>query len=133
MDHSFEELEAIVRSRICKVCTERTTEGQCGLENPSSCALFDLFPQVARSIQSVNSSDIQDYIDAIRSNVCSVCRERADDASCETRQRVGCALDAYLILVVEAIEEATGKIFDKTNIPALPAGPAVGPGPQIRL
>jgi len=133
MDHSFEELEAIVRNRICKVCTERTNEGQCGLENPSSCALFALFPQVARSIQSVNSNDIQEYIDAIRRNVCSVCRERAADDSCETRQQVRCALDAYLLLVVEAIEEATGKIFDKTNIPALPAGSAVGPGPQIRL
>jgi hypothetical protein len=46
---------------------------------------------------------------------------------------VQCSLDAYLLLVVEAIEEATGKTFDKTRIPPLAAGPAVGPGPQIRL
>ena len=40
MDRSFDELEAIVRHRICSVCTERTSEGECNLENPSSCALF---------------------------------------------------------------------------------------------
>jgi hypothetical protein len=133
MDRSFEELEAIVRNRICSVCTERTDEGQCGLEDPSSCALFRLFPQVAQAIQSVKSNDIQEYIEAIRRNVCSVCQEQAQDGSCETRKQVQCALDAYLLLVVNAIEEATGKTFDKTRIGNLPAGSAVRPGPQIRL
>jgi hypothetical protein len=137
MGHSFEELEVIIRNRICSVCTERTGEGECGLEQPSSCALFQLFPRVAQAIQSVNSDDIQLYIDAIRRDVCSVCQEQALDGACETRRQVNCALDAYLVLVVEAIEEATGKTFDKAGIPAvqnvIPAGPAFGPGPQIRL
>ena len=133
MDRSSDELEAIVRNRICGVCTERTTDDQCGLENPSSCALFRLFPQVAQAIQSVDSSDIQPYIEAIRRNVCSVCQEQVQDGSCEARQQVQCALDAYLLLVVDAIEEATGKTFDRTGMQNLPAGPGVGPGPQIRL
>jgi len=137
MDRSFEELEAIVRNRICSVCTDRTEEGGCGLEKPSSCALFQLFPRVAQAIQSVNSDDIRLYIDAIRRDVCSVCQEQALDGTCETRQKVNCALDAYLVLVVEAIEEATGRSFDKSRIPGvqnvIPAGPAFGPGPQIRL
>jgi hypothetical protein len=133
MDRSFDELEAIVRNRICGVCTERTDEGQCGLEDSSSCALFRLFPQVAQAIQSVNSNDIQQYIDAIRRNVCSVCEEQAQDGSCEVRRQVQCSLDAYLLLVVDAIEEATGKTFDKSKIRTLPAGAAVPPGQQIRL
>jgi hypothetical protein len=137
MDRSFEELEAIVRNRICGVCTERTGEGKCGLEKPSGCALFQLFPRVAQAIQSVSSDDIQLYIDAIRRDVCSVCLEQELDGMCETRQHVNCALDAYVVLVVEAIEEATGKTFDKSRIPGvqnvIPAGPAFGPGPQIRL
>ena len=133
MDRSFEELEAIVRNRICHICTEQTGESQCGLEDPSSCALFRLFPQVAQAIQSVNSNDIQPYIDAIRRNVCSVCLELEQDGDCESRRQVQCSLDAYLLLVVDAIEEATGKTFDKKVIPPLAACPAVGPGPQIRL
>ncbi len=115
-------IEAIVRKRICAVCTERTVDGGCGLEAPSSCALFRLFPEVARAVQSVSSDDIRDYIDAIRRQVCSVCVEQAADGSCATRQQVRCALDAYLVLVVDAIEEATGRIFDKKGI---------GPGPGV--
>jgi hypothetical protein len=133
MDRSSDELEAIVRNRICSVCTERTTDGQCDLENPSSCALFRLFPQVVQAIQSVDSTDIHQYIEAIRRNVCSVCQQQERDGSCEVRQQVQCALDAYLLLVVDAIEEATGKTFDKTSIRTLSAGSAVRPGPQIRL
>ena len=133
MDRSLVELEAIVRRRICGVCTERTTEAQCGLENPSNCALFRLFPQVAQAIQSVTSDDIRQYVDAIRRNVCSACEEQARDGSCEVRQQVQCALDAYLALVVDAIEEATGRTFDRTGIDTLAAGPVAPPGPQIRL
>jgi hypothetical protein len=118
MKRSVVELEALVRDRICKVCTERTVEGHCGLEEPESCALFRLFPQVARAIDSVNSEDVNDYIAAIRRNVCSVCEEQAADGSCAARQQVQCALDAYLLLVVEAIEEATGKRFDRRGVGA---------------
>ncbi len=116
MGRSLVELEAIVRNKICNVCTDRTVDGQCGLEEPSSCALFRLFPQVAQAIESVQSDDIQQYLDAIRRNVCSVCADRASDESCETRQQVRCALDAYLLLVVDAIEEATGKTFNKQGL-----------------
>ena len=61
MQGSIAELEAIVRRRICSVCTERTADGQCGLEEPSACALFRLFPEVARAIRSVSSDRIEDY------------------------------------------------------------------------
>ena len=133
MERSLVELESIVRNKICKVCTERTVDGQCGLEEPSNCALFRLFPQVAVAIQSVNSDDIQQYIEAIRRNVCAVCADQAGDGSCETRQQVQCALDAYLLLVVDAIEEATGKTFDRQNLGPAGAGFIGSPGPQIQM
>jgi len=133
MERSLVELESIVRSRICNVCTARTVDGQCGLEEPSSCALFRLFPQVAQAIQSVKSDDIQQYIDAIRRNVCAVCADQARDGSCETRQQVQCALDAYLLLVVDAIEEATGKTFDRHGLGSASAGVAGHTGPHIQL
>jgi hypothetical protein len=118
MQQSLAELESIIRNKICNVCTARSASGDCGLEEPSSCALFRLFPQVAEAIQSVKSDDINQYLEAIRRNVCSVCTDRAPDGSCETRQEVQCALDAYLLLVVDAIEEATGRTFDKQSIAA---------------
>lgn len=133
MVHSLEEIEAIVRNRICRVCTSRNVDGQCGLEEPSSCALFRLFPKVAEAIQSVHSDDIQQYVEAIRSKVCAVCVDQAADGSCETRQQVQCALDAYLLLVVDAVEEATGKTFDKSNLMAAGAPVQVRPNPQLQL
>jgi len=116
MDRSLVELESIVRNRICAVCTERKADGGCGLEKPTGCALFDLFPRVAKAIQSTNSNDIQEYIEAIRRDVCSVCLDQDRDGSCERRRQVRCALDAYLLPVVDAIEEATGKVFDRRTV-----------------
>ena len=131
MNRSLAELEAVVRNRICKVCTDRTEEGQCGLEDPSSCALFRLFPQIAQAIQSTNSNDIREYIDAIRTHVCSVCTDQAADGSCERRQEVRCALDAYLLVVVDAIEEATGKKFDRKGLNSMGAFPGTRLNPQF--
>ena len=121
MERTIEELEQIVRARICGVCTDRTVDGDCGLEEPSSCALFRLFPQVAQAVQSVNSDDIHDYIGAIRQHVCSICSQQASDGDCETRNAVQCSLDAYLLLVIDAIEEATGKTFDRADVAISPS------------
>ena len=129
MERSLAELEAVVRDRICGVCTERTVAGECGLEDQSQCALFRLFPEVARAIQSVQSNDITEYVDAIRHRVCSICVTQAADGSCETREQVQCALDAYLLLVVDAIEEATGRSFDRSR---LVAAPTVMVNPALR-
>jgi hypothetical protein len=113
MQRSLSELEGLVRNRICGVCTDRKNDGTCGLEDPGQCALFRLFPQVAEAIQSTDSEHLDDYIDAIRRHVCTVCEAQDRDGSCAARQQVQCALDAYLLLVVEAIEEATGKDFGR--------------------
>ena len=115
MARTLEELEAIVRERICRVCTDRTVNGDCGLEEPSSCALFRLFPQVAYAVQSVSSDDIRDYITAIRAHVCSVCSEQTSGGECESRKQVQCALDAYLLPIIDAIEESTGKSFNRAE------------------
>ena len=112
MQRSLQELETIVRDKICRVCSDRTETGDCGLEQPSACALFRLFPQVAKAIQSVNSDDIQDYIQAIRNGVCSICQDQMSNGACDTRQQVKCSLDSYLLLIVDAIEEATGRKFN---------------------
>ena len=133
MNRSLAELEAIVRKRICSVCTDRAADGSCGLEQPSACALFRLFPQVAHAIQSVKSDDIQKYIDAIRREVCSVCVDQAADGSCENRQSVACALDAYLLLVVDAIEEATGRTFNRTGLGTPGSASLPRSGPHIQL
>lgn len=113
MGRSYEELERIVREQICKVCADRQADGTCGLEDPKQCALFRLFPEVVEAVRGTTSDDIRDYVTAIRTKVCAVCGEQAPDGSCTARDQVMCALDAYLLLIVDALEEALGKQFDR--------------------
>ena len=113
MERSLEDLEKVIRDQVCRVCSDRTVDGTCGLEQPGRCALFRMFPQVALAVQSTHSDDIRDYVQAIRDQVCAVCQEQAADGSCETRENIACALDAYLLLIVDAIEEATGRKFER--------------------
>jgi hypothetical protein len=120
MKLTLEELETVVRGKICAVCSDRDGKGGCGLEEPSECALFRLFPQVARAIQSTASDDIRDYVAAIRGEVCSSCWDREPDGTCERREQVRCALDAYLIPIVETIEEATGRTLTTALAPRGP-------------
>ena len=116
MNRSIDELEVIVRNRICHVCDQRAVDGSCGMENPADCALFEMFPMVARAILDTTSDDIRDYVRAIRESVCQACLRQSMEGSCETRDQVRCSLDAYLPLVVDAIEEATGKSFDRGGL-----------------
>ena len=113
MERSLEELETILRATVCRVCTDRNTDGSCGLEDRESCALLRLFPQVVRAIQTTQSDDIRDYVQAIRKQVCSICRMQDAEGLWKTIEGVEWALDAYLLLVVGAIEEATGRKFQR--------------------
>ncbi len=125
MERSLNEVETILRTRICGVCSDRKMDGSCGLEQPADCALFRLLPLAAEAIRSTHSDDIRDYVRAIRERVCSICKDQAADGSCEQRNQVRCALDAYLLLVIDAIEESTGRKFDRTfsSVPEKPIIP----------
>jgi hypothetical protein len=111
-----DELEAIVRKKICAVCDVRTVEGACGRPQTDGCSLFQLFPYVAQAILATDSDRIEPYIEAIRENVCSVCIDARLDGSCPKREDSSCALDMYLAPIVEAISEATGKSFESPRV-----------------
>ena len=108
MELSPEAARAILRERVCSVCTDRLADGTCGLSDERTCAFDKHIEQIVAAISRVRSPHVQDYIDAIRSDVCSVC-EQDEEGECEHRTHVECALDAYLILVIEAIEEARNR------------------------
>jgi hypothetical protein len=118
VERSLVELESLVRNKLCRFCKDRAADGGCGLEQPGDCALFRLFPQVVHAIQATNSDNINDYVMAIRGGVCVLCKEQSSDGSCEKRHEVQCTLNAYLLLVVDAIEEATGRDFGRAALDA---------------
>jgi hypothetical protein len=120
MKPSLEELEAIIRNRICSLCGTRTVEGACGAEEPEHCSLLTLFPLVAEAVAATGSDDLQPYIDAIHENVCSVCIDQRLDGSCPQRDDKHCALDAHLPQIVEVIEEALGRPLGPGRMTAAP-------------
>jgi hypothetical protein len=109
MQTRLEEIQAIVRNRICSLCSTRTVEGACGAEEPEHCPLQSLFPLVAQAVMATESDQLEPYIDAIHEHVCSVCIDQRLDGSCPQREVHSCALDAHMPEVVEAIEEALGR------------------------
>ncbi len=109
MKPNVEELEAIVRNRLCSVCAERTVDQTCGLEESEHCSLFELFPLVAQAILATESEAIEPYVEAIHENVCAVCVDQRLDGTCPRRDEVRCALDMHLPEVIAAIEEAIGR------------------------
>ena len=74
----------------------------------NECALFDRFPRIVQSVCRVHSDRIDDYIDAIRQDVCADCINQDPDGLCHVREQVRCVLDRYLVLIVGAIEEVRG-------------------------
>jgi len=109
MQRSLAQLEAVVRDSICPVCAQRPAPGPCAVEAAGECALFWFFPRVATALRSVRGGDINDSIAAIRRDVCSVCQHQQPGGFCRARRDVECALDAYLVLLVDVFEEAAGR------------------------
>ena len=107
-EKSLASLEELLRRRICSVCVDRNTDGTCSLSQQQECGLFGHFPKIVRAISRVQSDRIDDYIRAIREDVCSECVKQRLDGSCELRTEVRCVLDRYLLLIVGAIEETRG-------------------------
>jgi len=98
-------LEDALRKRVCSVCVDRNLEGPCALEEQHECVLFDRLPKIARTLSYIRSNRMDDYITAIRWEVCSECPHQRLDGSCAQREEARCILDRYLPLIVDAVEE----------------------------
>ena len=101
-------LETALRQRICSLCVDRSLIGDCQRDAAGDCALFNSLPQIIRTITSVQSDRIDDYVTAIRHSVCSSDSHQASDGICIVREEVRCVLDRYLLLIVQTIEEVRG-------------------------
>ena len=101
-------LEDLLRRRICNVCVDRNAEGGCGLSNPAECGLFNRFTKIVAAVSRVQSEKLEDYVAAIREDVCDGCGNQKLDGYCRVREEVRCVLDRYLLLIVGALEEVRG-------------------------
>jgi hypothetical protein len=95
--------DAIAR-RVCSVCLDQATDGSCGLSH-RTCALQWHLPLIVEALSSIQSDRMDEYAQAVEARVCTRCSESDGAGGCKRRDKGECALDTYLSLVVDAIEE----------------------------
>ena len=100
---SQEYLDAI-RKNVCAVCLDGRDDRSCGLSG-RVCAIEAQLPRLVSALCSVSSSKLEDYEAALREQVCSACQQQDAAGRCELRDHGDCALDAYLLLVLDAVDE----------------------------
>jgi len=107
-------LEEALRQRICSSCIDRNGDRTCSLNSRQECALFERLPKIAQSICRFQSENIDDYMTAIREDICAACPEQDGDGLCKQRDEIRCVLDRYWPQIAGAIEEVRGA---KTQVP----------------
>ena len=92
-----------IQKRVCSVCLDQRDDGSCGLSH-RSCAIEAHLPRIVEAVAAIESDRMDEYVAAIEAEVCAHC-EDGPGPVCRLRERGECALDTYLYLVVEAVEE----------------------------
>jgi hypothetical protein len=96
-------MEAI-RRHVCSVCLDSRDDGNCSLTG-RVCAIEAHLPGVVEAILATSSRRMDDYYDAIRAQVCSGCQHQGEGGRCALRDAGDCALETYLPLLLDAIED----------------------------
>lgn len=104
VDPRHEEYIAAIRSRVCAVCLDSRDDKSCGLTG-RVCALEAHLPRLVAALSSVESTRLVDYETVIRAQVCANCDNQDGQGQCALRVDASCALEAYLSLVLDAVEE----------------------------
>ncbi|MBI4455290.1 MAG: hypothetical protein HY644_05255 [Acidobacteria bacterium] len=111
----LKELEQKVKDVICPVCTERRPDGTCELTE-QECPISVHLPRLVQIVSSVHSNRMEDYVQKVRDDVCSICRTTLSPrGQCNWRAEGHCALDAYLLPIVEVIDDF---LVGKASIPS---------------
>lgn len=92
-----------IKERVCNHCIDRGFEGDCRISSDKRCTIEANYDRIVKAILSTNSDRYEDYVAALRENVCENCTYGAVD-ECDDRNQVECPLDRYYPMVVEAIE-----------------------------
>jgi len=100
MDQSWD----LIRQKVCRKCIDGDGKGGCRLAIDDSCGLDKFFPEIVQTVLNVHSDSYQDYVDALRANICSSCEHQFADGVCKKRDTLECALDRYFPIVIEVIE-----------------------------
>ena len=109
------------RRDICSICLDHTSAGGCARPTSDPCPLETHLETIVEGVLSVRPTlKIAPYISALRRINCRHCRE-GENGECELRNLVDCAVDSYILRVVEVIEEVAEKLGHGHVNPAIRA------------
>lgn len=99
-----------IRSRVCAVCLDSRDDKSCSLTG-RVCAIEQHLPRLVAALSSITSHRMDEYEAAIRADVCSSCANQDAQGSCAQRNNADCALQAYLPLVLDAVEDVNSRLL----------------------
>lgn len=106
-----------VREEICSVCLDAGPDGRCARLLSDPCPLETHLDTIVESVLSVSpSEELLPYVHALRTTNCTHCRQD-DEGNCEMRDMIECAVDAYVLRVVEVIEDVAKQRGDGAYAP----------------
>ncbi len=103
-----------IRQKVCAHCIERAETNECTLSGHNKCGVELYLPSIVALVQSIKTERLEDYVELLREKVCSGCKNKNPDGTCQLRSDADCGLDRYFALVIEAIEEVDRNEAKKT-------------------
>ncbi|GJQ21073.1 MAG: hypothetical protein HBSIN02_14280 [Bacteroidia bacterium] len=91
-----------IRISICRRCIDGDNSGACRLPEEEFCPLESYFPDVADVIFSGRGKTPAEVQKLLRGRVCAQC-SAGSEASCPKRDKLECALERSLPLIIEKI------------------------------
>lgn len=104
-----QDLWAALQKRVCTKCIDGNGTGACHIGHDRECSLKQFLPQIVDVVNSLTDTSIIPYRNQLRSKVCGYCVHQSPEGICSVRADLECALDRYFTLIVEVIEETSGR------------------------
>jgi len=110
MDITAEELEIyrkVLDREVCSKCRKSGYENSCQVGARGICPLNLHLKNIVEAVLSTpRSGRASDYLPKIRQLVCSQCENQDEHGACSSREQAACGLDSFIVLVIQAIENA---------------------------
>lgn len=111
--NELRQLEGRLLSKICPICIERDVHGHCTFSQLPDCPIKLHLPQLVQIVETVHSRTMEAYVTAVRTRVCPFCPGvLSARGECNVRAAKECALDAYLLPIVQVTDEF---LIEQTN------------------
>lgn len=111
------ELKNRLNAVICPLCIEHRSDGSCGLERVEECPIATHLDALVYTAVTVHSPRMNEYVDAIRSDICPTCRHRALPVDrCDVRSEGHCALDTFLLPALEIVDDFVAEVEERAKV-----------------